>query len=831
MKHARLLLRIVVGCSVACAGALRADTLSVPNDFSTIQAAIDAADDNDVVLVEPGTYSENLVLRSNVDVVGRETARTLLAPDDDEMPTVTIENVTGVRFSNFTLIDSGIGIAVRLSTSIDVANVVFDRVRDVGLDVDGSSVEATNNVFFENGVAIQRVTAAVEIENNIFSRNGTAIASTTTASPFENVRSNCFFRNDASPSDTDGDVGTGSVFGDPRFVSPDARDFHLQEGSACIDIGRGLDAIDSTTADAGAYGGELADPFPFPVAQPALTAVGSAAEGFGLEVSWNANTDYRVTSSTNPGGYLVYYTRGAQPQSPDEYDGDDAANGPSPVDAGAATRLTLEGLDASVTPPLTPRLLDAQGRNEAVVLTWEAVPEADAYRIYYGVADVAENRVEVPAGTTQHTVTGLVNDTTYQFAVSAVSRATYHVAVSVYDNTPQRHESVLSPPASLALGEDAESAPSAVLSATPAPLVAYPPLADGDSCFIATAAFGSKHAADVEILRAFRDRHLLQNAAGRWLVSRYYALSPPAARWLDRHAAWKPVVRIVLKPVVLVALVALEGGKAGSMLVAAGAAWLALALWRRRATWKRTIVGRTRAARPATQRGAGAAVVAIVGAVSLACTPSTADAQSGAPAARGPIARLSSTSSPRWMYSLAGGYTYVDLDDYDTFYGDDRATSFSISGAYRLRDWLEVGARIGFRDDDGLALAPGGVEVPDAVDLTVMPLHVFADFIFERPGRRFVPYAGVGLGGAWYRQEVELQPDVDGRTDVGALVRAGLRWRFATSGSRESASRRRGAPYVRSFVLLEAEHYDADADGVELGGTAYRVGVRFEFEL
>src|SRR5690606_27432350 len=253
----------------------------------------------------------------------------------------------------------------------------------------------------------------------------------------------------------------------------------------------GLDVIDDTTADAGAYGGELADAFPFPVGQPTLRAVGNADEGFGLEVSWSANESYRVTSSTNPGGYRVHYVRGAPPQSPDDYNGDDAANGPSPVDAGAVTTLTLEGLDATATPPLAPRLIDAQGRNESVVLEWEAVPDADAYAIYYGIDDPTENRLEVPAGTQRHAVTGLANGTTCQLAVSAIARATYHVAVSVYDSTPERHESVLSPPASLALGEDAESALSGVLSATAAPLEAFPPLTDEDACFIATAAFGS----------------------------------------------------------------------------------------------------------------------------------------------------------------------------------------------------------------------------------------------------------------------------------------------------------------------------------------------------
>lgn|GEM_PF-875989 len=841
MQHRSTLLFAAL-CTLAAHLAC-AETLIVPDDHSTIQAAIDAAEENDVVLVEPGRYTENLVLRSGVDVVGRETARTLIRPDDAEQPTVTIANVTGVRFSNFTLIDSSVAVSVLGSASVDIANVVFDRASEAGISADVSSVEAVNNVFFENGIGISRAAVTVEIVNNIFARNETAIATTTgLGETFQNVRSNCFFENGSSPSDSDGEAGSGAVFGDPRFVSPDARDFHLREGSACIDIGRGLDVIDGTPADAGAYGGELADPFPFPVGRPTLRAVGDADEGFGIEVSWSANESHRVTNSANPGGYRVYYVRGAEPQTPSDYDGDDAANGPSPIDAGAVTELTLEGLDAAVTPPPAPRLLDAQGRNEAVVLEWEAVSGADAYRIHYGVDDPGEQSVDVPGGTEQHVVTGLENGTTYRFAVSAIARATYHVAVSVYDNTPQQNESVLSPPASVALGDEAESPISNALAATPSPIDAYPPLSDRDECFIATAAFGSKHAADVEILRAFRDRFLMTHPAGRWLVARYYAASPPAARWLDEHAEWKPVVRALLKPAVAVALVALEGGVLGGLCVLGAAAIVVVRVRSgrsARAKRRGASIGATtiETTIDASARSAGgtrtrmraslAAIAAAVGVITLVLAASSAHAQGAAPAP----AREPATSSPRWMYSIVGGYTYPDLDDYDAFYGDDRDTSFSISGGYRLRDWLEVGARIGFRQDTGLGRSTDGGEIPDAVELTVMPAHVFADFVFERPDRRLVPYAGIGVGGAWYRQGVELQPDVDGRTDIGALLRAGLRWRFASSGSRSTAARPGGAMFVRSFVLLEVEHFDADVDGIELGGTAYHVGVRFEFEL
>jgi hypothetical protein len=73
---------------------------------------------------------------------------------------------------------------------------------------------------------------------------------------------------------------------------------------------------------------------------------------------------------------------------------------------------------------------------------------------------------------------------------------------------------------------------------------------DGGACFIATAAFGSPLAQQVQVLRAFRDRYLLPTAAGRWLVQRYYAVSPALADGIRDRAVLRGIVRVGLMPVV-----------------------------------------------------------------------------------------------------------------------------------------------------------------------------------------------------------------------------------------------------------------------------------------
>lgn len=97
-------------------------------------------------------------------------------------------------------------------------------------------------------------------------------------------------------------------------------------------------------------------------------------------------------------------------------------------------------------------------------------------------------------------------------------------------------------------------------------------------CFIATAAFGSPMAPQVQALRDFRDRHLLGNAPGRAFVRAYYAHSPPVARYLRQHEAARTLTRWALAPAVF----AVSHPLAALSLTTLLAAGLALAVGRRR---------------------------------------------------------------------------------------------------------------------------------------------------------------------------------------------------------------------------------------------------------
>jgi hypothetical protein len=77
-------------------------------------------------------------------------------------------------------------------------------------------------------------------------------------------------------------------------------------------------------------------------------------------------------------------------------------------------------------------------------------------------------------------------------------------------------------------------------------------------CFIATAAYGTPMAEEIQILREFRDEYLLTNPLGQALVDLYYNVSPPIAEFITEHPGLKPVVRAGLLPAVAMSAVAVN---------------------------------------------------------------------------------------------------------------------------------------------------------------------------------------------------------------------------------------------------------------------------------
>lgn len=141
---------IVLALSVSCAAASAAE-FSVPEDYDSLQAAVDAVAANpsgdDTIWLEPRTYTESVLIDglSGLRLRGRETARTTLRPDGAE-PAITLVNAQNVEITKLTLIEGGVGIRVAASADVFLAaNVLALGTAGAGVDViDASTVHVLN---------------------------------------------------------------------------------------------------------------------------------------------------------------------------------------------------------------------------------------------------------------------------------------------------------------------------------------------------------------------------------------------------------------------------------------------------------------------------------------------------------------------------------------------------------------------------------------------------------------------------------------------------------------------------------------------------------------
>jgi hypothetical protein len=92
-----------------------------------------------------------------------------------------------------------------------------------------------------------------------------------------------------------------------------------------------------------------------------------------------------------------------------------------------------------------------------------------------------------------------------------------------------------------------------------------------DSCFIATAAFGSIDGQGVRILRQFRDQFLTTSSFGNGIIGWYYKISPPLADIVGQSLFHRALVITLLMPVVFWAWIMINIEMAATALMAA---WL-----------------------------------------------------------------------------------------------------------------------------------------------------------------------------------------------------------------------------------------------------------------
>src|SRR5262249_17405206 len=150
----------------------------------SIAAAIEKALPGSQILVEPGEYREQVVLKDGIRLMSRVPREaTIRLPinvsDADSEPAVVATGLSNAEFADFRIVGDaatplGVGIGVKTG-GLSISNVEIIGAAKAGVDFgEGSSAILLGSAIHDNpGAAILvRAGANLRVSNNVFTRNG-----------------------------------------------------------------------------------------------------------------------------------------------------------------------------------------------------------------------------------------------------------------------------------------------------------------------------------------------------------------------------------------------------------------------------------------------------------------------------------------------------------------------------------------------------------------------------------------------------------------------------------------------------------------------------------
>jgi parallel beta-helix repeat protein len=137
-------------------------------NFTTIQEAVNSAEERDTIYVHEGRYTEHVVINKTVSLIGKERNLTII--DGSNIGTVIFVNASEVEIYNFTIVNSGVlqnAIDVERSNGNNITQNIITSTNGIGLYYSSNNIISNNFFNFSYYNAIYSFSSS----NNMISNN------------------------------------------------------------------------------------------------------------------------------------------------------------------------------------------------------------------------------------------------------------------------------------------------------------------------------------------------------------------------------------------------------------------------------------------------------------------------------------------------------------------------------------------------------------------------------------------------------------------------------------------------------------------------------------